>query len=71
MKNFIWRSALIGPDRVDITPQDLKFRMKAEDGINPAIYFIGVMPFIEGFNTMMVSITLTEASKYIWLLHLL
>jgi hypothetical protein len=63
MQNYDWRSALIGPDRVDITPQDPKFRMKADDGVNPCIYFIGVMPFVEGFNTMMVSITLTEASK--------
>jgi hypothetical protein len=37
--------------------------VKDEDGENPAIYFIGIMPFAEGFNTMMVSITLTEASK--------
>jgi hypothetical protein len=64
MNNNHWKSALIGPDRVYIMPSDSKFRMKAEnDENNPAIYFIGVMPFFEGFNTMMVSITLTEASK--------
>jgi hypothetical protein len=63
MQNYDWRSALIGPDRIDITPSDPKFRLKAENGNGPALYFIGVMPFAPGFNTMMVSLTLTEASK--------
>ena len=64
MKNYHWKSALIGPDRVDITPSDPKFSMISQDGNNhPALYFIGVMPFLEGFNTMMLSITLNEASK--------
>ena len=61
--NSHWKSALIGPDRVDITPSDTKYKMKAEDGENPAIFFIGVKPFMEGLNTMMVSITLNEASN--------
>ena len=65
MTNYIWRSANIGADRIDIQPTDPQFTYKGDDeeGGDPAYYFIGVMPYREGVNTMMVSLTLIEASK--------
>jgi hypothetical protein len=62
MTRYDWRSANIGPDRIEVNTADPKFRASMEDG-GPAYYFIGVMPYREGLNTMNVSLTLIEASK--------
>jgi hypothetical protein len=61
MTSNTWRSANIGPDRIDINPSDQNYRLSLDDG--PAYYFIGVMPYLSGLNSMMVSLTLIEASK--------
>jgi hypothetical protein len=61
MSSNTWRSANIGPDRIDINPIDPNYRLNLDDG--PAYYFIGVMPYLSGINTMIVSLTLIEASK--------
>ena len=60
--NYQWRSANIGPDRIDIPPTNSKNK---EDGneVFPKYYFIGVWPYRTGMNTMRVQLTLLEASK--------
>ena len=62
LTKYDWRSANIGPDRIEVNTADPKFRATMDDG-GPAYYFIGVMPYREGLNTMNVQLTLIEASK--------
>lgn len=63
MKFYDWKSANIGPDRIEINTADPKYRALMEEDGGPAYYFIGVMPFREGLNMMNVQLTLIEASK--------
>ena len=53
--SYMWKSANIGHDRIDIQPQDSKFKLGR--------YYIGAMPYRNGLNTFFVSLTLTDASK--------
>lgn len=62
MANYHWRSANIGADRIDVLPSDPQFAQACDDG-GPAYYFVGVNPYREGRNRMMVQLTLQEASK--------
>lgn len=60
MESYHWRSANIGPDRIDIQATDPHFRELQMDG-GPSYYFIGVLPYSTGLNTMLVSLTLLDA----------
>ncbi len=43
---YDWRSANIGPDRIEVTTSDPKFKAKMDEDGGPAYYFIGVLPFL-------------------------
>jgi hypothetical protein len=60
---YDWRSANIGPDRIEVNTSDSKFKAKMEEDGGPVYYFIGVLPYFKGHNTMNVQLTLIEASK--------
>lgn len=60
---YDWRSANIGPDRIEVYTSDPKFRAKMLEDGGPVYYFIGVFPYFKGLNTMNVQLTLIEASK--------
>jgi hypothetical protein len=63
MQKYDWRSANIGADMIEINPADPKYRDKVQDHGGPGYFFIGVMPFFKGLNTMNVHLTLIEASN--------
>lgn len=52
---YQWKSANIGKDRIDIHPQDPKFKIGR--------YYVGVMPYREGLNTVWVQLVIIDASK--------
>lgn len=56
-QSYIWKSANIGHDRIDIHPEDPKYTLGR--------YYIGVMPYRTGLNTFYVSLVLVDASKYL------
>jgi hypothetical protein len=42
---YDWRSANIGPDRIEANTSDPKLRAKMDEDGGPVYYFIGVLPF--------------------------
>ncbi|CDW84668.1 sam-dependent methyltransferase [Stylonychia lemnae] len=53
--NYQWKSANIGSDRIDVHPQDPKYKIGR--------YYLGANPYRVGINKFYVSLTLIDAKK--------